>query len=305
MLNSQRNAVSDGRPPVPARRRMTAWRRPAMLIVLFWLAAMFWLVRFEAFPGWFNRGYHSYRDVFRDGLFVLDSWMRVSLHGEPAGYTHTWLDSDPAAGRQLFRLRNQTALSVRLLGQPRAINANLSATVDDAGRLQDFYAVLRMDEWRTRVEGRAAGAGRFRVTVRAGAAVRELEVAAPDDIQLHLPMTELLVGRLAPGRTAALRVFNPLTMAVDEVRVSAVGRETLRLDGREYATTLVKTSYQGLEMRAWVDAQGRTLRQETPFGLTMEICDPAEAVLPAGTGPALDWLAPPGTWPMPSLEPAS
>ncbi len=53
-------------------------------------------------------------------------------------------------------------------------------------------------------------AGRFRVTVRAGAAVRELEVAAPDDIQLHLPMTELPVPAApAPGRTVSAAGLQP------------------------------------------------------------------------------------------------
>ncbi len=108
---------------------------------------MFWLVRFSL-PGWFNRGYHSYRDVFRDGLFVFD-FVDAGFAREPAGYTHTWLDSDRAAGCQCSGLRNQTALSVRLLGQPRAINANLSATVTMPGGCRIFYAVLRMDEWRT------------------------------------------------------------------------------------------------------------------------------------------------------------
>ncbi len=276
-----------------------------MAIVLAWLAAMFWLVRFEAFPSWFGRSHHSYRDFLRGGLFIMDSWMRVSLHGRPAGYTHTWVDSETDGGRQFFRLRNQTALSVRLLDRDRAISASMHATVDDAGSVLEFYAALRADGWDTRVAGRALGNGRFRATIRAGEAVREMEVDVPADALLHLPMTELLVGRLAPGRAITLCVFNPLTMAADELRITAVGRETLSLAGRDYEATLVKTVYQGLEMRAWVDDQGRTLRQETPFGLTMEICAPAEAALPDGPGPSLDWPAPPGFWPISAPAPAS
>lgn len=309
MLSFHRQARSAD-PPAPPRRPQgygAFWRRPALAIVLAWLAAMFWLVRYEAFPAWFGRGHHSYRDLLSGGLFIMDSWMRVSLHGQPAGYTHTWVDSDTEGGRQLFRLRNQTALSVRLLGRDRVINASIRATVNDAGNVLDFYAALRADAWDTRVEGRAVGNGRFHVTIRAGESVRELEAAVPADALLHLPMTELLVGRLAPGRAITLRVFNPLTMAVDNMRVAAVGRETLRLAGRDYEATLVKTAYQGLEMRAWVDGQGRTLRQETPLGLTMEICAPAEAALPAGPGPSLDWpaLPLPGVWPLPAPAPAS
>lgn len=271
-------------------------KRPGWLIVLFWLAAMCWLIRYEAFPEWFAGHHQSYRDIFRSGLFIMDSWMRVSLDGRPAGYTHTWVDSETAAGRQLFRVRNQTALSIRLLGQPRALAVNIGATLDDDYRLLDFNAVLRADEWQTRIEGRAVGPERFHVVIRTADAVREMDVTVPADALLHTPLTELLVGRLAPGQSLALRVFNPLTMGVEDVRVVAVARETLRLDGRDHAVTLIKTYYQGLEMRAWVDDQGRTLRQETPFGLTMELCAPADARLPEGGGPAADmpdWL---GGW---------
>jgi hypothetical protein len=295
MLIPRRNTESGVCPALPAksRRRDAIFTLPALLIILFWLSAMFWLVRSEAFPGWFVRGERfSYRDVFRDGLMVMDSWMRISIQGEPAGYTHTWLDSDPAAaGRQVFSLRNQTALSLRMPDRPRVIRADANATLDDSGHLLDFSAAFFLDDLRTIVEGKAVADGRFNVVIRTGDSVREMELTLPDDVLVHLPMTGLPLGRLSPGRSVALRVLNPLTMTVEEMRASVIRRETLHLAGQDYPATLLEMSFQGMEMRAWVDAEGRVLRQETPFGLAMEVCAPSEATLPANA-PALTGAVP-------------
>lgn len=263
--------------------------RPAILIAVFWALSATWLVRYEAFPHWFSDNRLAYRDVFSGGLLVMDAWMRILWQDQPVGWAHTWVDSEDSQGRRLFQLRNQAVLALNLSGLPVNINVNLNASLDDNYRLNAFVASLRANELRIRIDARRIAPDRFELIAGMPDGERKMEVTLPDDAMLYMPMTEILSAGLSPGRTASMRIFNPVNMAVENMRITAVRRETISVDGQDYSVVLLKTLYQGFEMSSWVDAQGRTIRQTTPFGFTMEICSAGEARLP-DTAPAIDGL---------------
>ncbi|MCA1809258.1 MAG: transglutaminase-like domain-containing protein [Lentisphaerae bacterium] len=186
--------------------------RPGFWIVLFWLVTAAWLIRYEAFPGWF-------------------------------------------VGRAL----------------------TLQAALDDTYRLMHFFTAMHSGNYNVRIDGQRIGPQRFRLTVRTPGDTRETEVDLPDDVLLHTPMNELILGQLAPGQSTLLRMFNPLTQGIDELRVNALRHEQITVDGQEYDTTLLQIFYHGMELRAWVDRTGQAVRQETPFGLVMELTTAAAA----------------------------
>lgn len=56
--------------------------------------------------------------------------------------------------------------------------------------------------------------------------------------------------------------------------MEALRTESLKHEGQNLKTTVLKVVYQGLEVLSWVDPYGRMVRQETPFGLTLVACTP-------------------------------
>ena len=46
---------------------------------------------------------------------------------------------------------------------------------------------------------------------------------------------------------------------------------------KTYETTRLEMDYQGAKIRSWLDDSGLMVKQETPFGWTMETCTASEA----------------------------
>src|ERR1035437_6697112 len=167
---------------------------------------------------------------------------------------------------------NQTVFHIKLMGQVQGVNVMAGATLDAGYALQKFYTVISSSVYTTRIEGRKTGDHTFAVSIRTDSGEQTVMLTVPDDVILYSPVTEMALAGLKPGESLGLRVLDPVTLAVSNVRVEALRREKLKSAGREQETTVLKLVYQGLETLSWMDSEGRILRQETPFGWTMTLC---------------------------------
>ncbi|MFH1969918.1 MAG: transglutaminase-like domain-containing protein [Verrucomicrobiota bacterium] len=242
------------------------------LIVLFWLLMTGWLVRYEAFPRWFTATAPGYRSLFKNGPLILDTWMQIEFRNNPIGYSHTWVDSDMTSPNATYTLHNQTVFNIKLMGQVHGVNVMAGATLNAGYELQKFYTVVSSSVYTTRIEGRKTGAHNFTVRIRTDSGEQTVMLTVPDDVILYSPVTEMALAGLKPGESLGLRVLDPVTLSVSDVRVEALRREKLKAAGCEQETTVLKLVYQGLETLSWMDSAGRILRQETPFGWTMTLC---------------------------------
>ena len=104
-------------------------------------------------------------------------------------------------------------------------------------------------------------------------------IQIPDDVVVQAPQFDLTMRRLQPGQQRWMKVLNPLTMTPERIRITAKGYESLRLiDGKESEALRVEISLSSGVVQAWLGRDGQMLRQETPFGLTLEACAPHEAL---------------------------
>ncbi|MDD5679464.1 MAG: transglutaminase family protein [Kiritimatiellae bacterium] len=241
------------------------------LIILFWLFMTGWLIRYEAFPRWFTASAPGYRSLFKNGPLILDTWMQVEFRNAPVGYSHTWVDSDVESPGAAYTLHNQTVLNLKLMGQIQNVNVMAGATLDAGCALQKFYTVVASSVYTTRIEGSKTGDHTFAVRIRTDSGEQTVTLTIPDDVILYSPVTEMALAGLKPGESLGLRVMDPVTLAVSDIRVEALRREKLQSAGCEQEATVLKMVYQGLETLSWMDSEGRILRQETPFGWTMTL----------------------------------
>lgn len=248
-------------------------------IVVFWLVMTGWLIRYEAFPDFFAAGGGGYPALLKDGQFIVDSWMQVLFKEEPIGFSHTWVDSRVESPEETYAINNTTFLNLKLMGVSQWVKVSSGATLDAAYRLQNFFAVMTAPAYSTRLEGQRAGAGpNFRVRICTAGGEQSVNLAIPDDAIIYSPIVEMTLRRIQPGQTLQLKAFDPLSMTTSDVRVEALRKETLKLDGQEREATALKIGYQGMDTLAWIDGEGRVLRQETPFGWTFQACSPERAM---------------------------
>jgi len=248
------------------------------VIVLFWLGCMIWLFRYEAFPEWFTRTLSGYRGMLSGGPVILDSWMKITFQGTPIGYSHTRVDTNDKDPAGQYVVDNQTFLRLKLMGDPEVVNVHVVSILDALYQLQRFAFSMSSRRYSARITGKRVDREDFAVTIRAGAGPQHLKVKIPDDVVLYSPLLEMSLGRMKPGQKMTVRTIDPATLATIDVLVHALRRETIIAEGREQEATMLSIQMEGMETKTWVSKEGRVLRQETPFGWTMEACSPDKAL---------------------------
>ena len=247
-------------------------------IVLFWVTATGWLILNEITPGAFSRVSQGYRSMFSGGIVVADSWMKISLNGHKIGYSHTSIESDEENAIQKYKVYNNTELNISIMNQKQSVSVTAESSLDVMYHLQDFSFSMRSGDYRMRIIGQREEGDLFDVKVKTADSYSTVHIKIPDDAIVYSPMVELALRSIKPGRQKRIKTFNPLSMTTENILIKALRYENLTIMNKVYHATVLSANYQGLEILTWIDSDGKVLRQETPFGWTLEACD-AETAL--------------------------
>lgn len=196
-----------------------------------------------------------------------------------------------------LRLNAMGLLQELTLRSESRLNADLSleeGTFAIASGLFRFAAQVTARDGRLRV-----------VTTSAGAkSQREMPLAEP----IYTPggvLAALGAARPQPGQRLRFPVFDPSSLARDEVRVQVHDPDTIHIDGRALPALRVTLSFKGAEQTAWLDDSGQVLREEGLLGIRQERTTARDAASPlaeAGGRDLLEAAAIVPEGPMPSPE---
>lgn len=218
-------------------------------------------------------------DGFREG----SAWYALRLGDQPAG--HARIDR-----RRLgdgLQIDVTAALRMVALGAPRDVGLRMSTYTDRSLRLQRFEVALTSDLLDVNARGvftdrlleldvTTAGLERRTRIPLEGPPIADAGVA-----------TRLLRERPRPGDRFDIPTFDPFGLAPRTVPVEYLGIERIAaLDGMLRCHHL-RQHFEGQAMDLWVNDLGEVVRQQLPFGLTLERTTEAEATSAAG-GPAAE-----------------
>lgn len=239
-------------------------------IVAFWLLMMFWLVRFEAYPGYFTHALKGYDDIVNSDTLISDNWMRILQDGKPVGYTRTAVDVNEDESLRHIVFENRTHIRLELLGKPQIIQSLAMAWLDMMYRLQQFTFSMSTDILDIKVSGKRTRGERFELEIETAGSRRTMEVDIPDDVVIHSPLAAMAVKRMIPGEYVRVYTLNPVTLSREVALIRSIERETIVLAGKPVEATRLAIEYGGTTSDAWIDAEGHLLRQHTPLGWTLE-----------------------------------
>lgn len=249
------------------------------VIILAWLIAMAWLVRYEAFPQFFTHTIDGYKGFVPQDTLLSDSWMKIVYKGETVGYSHSMMDiveSDPA---RHYVITHSAYLTPVLAGKPQRIDVDMTLYLDELYDLAEFSFDASIKGFNIRVTGERVSGRTYRAVVDVAGLTSERVFDIPKGVVLYSPMTALAIRKLKPGRYVTVRTMDPISMSLVNMVIRARRNETITIDGVPYESTVLTTDYRGSTMTSWVDQDGILLRQETPFGWTLVRCAPEEAVM--------------------------
>jgi hypothetical protein len=248
------------------------------MVVAVWLSCMAWLLRFEAFPEWFVHEIPGYRSLISGKPSVIDTWMKITMEGAHIGYSHTSVDVNDEASHDEIIIHNRTLLKLLIMGERQRVKITSGAVLDGGYGMQSFDFAMSAGKYTVEVEGKHLGNREYLVETHSAGLDVKKRVKIPKDAVIYSPYLEMVLKDLKPGQETKLKIFDPLLLETSDVLIKAIAYENMTILGEEQEVLELLINLKEMAIKAWMDKEGRVIRQETPFGWHMVACAQNEAI---------------------------
>ncbi|HLN86799.1 MAG TPA: transglutaminase-like domain-containing protein, partial [Candidatus Limnocylindrales bacterium] len=214
----------------------------------------------------------------------IEEWWGVYYRGEKIGYasqTITPLEKG-------FQLRDHSSLNLNLLGTIQPAATRLDLTANEDWILERFNFELESKEIRFSARGAVKdNLLALEIDSAGHRSTREIKLTqAPYLLAALKPY--VVTQQLEPGKKFFFSTFDPSTLSQQVTSVTIEGREQIRIGGRLEPAIKLRQSFRGISVLSWVDGQGRTLKEESPAGMSLLRQSAAEAKSSSSRAVALD-----------------
>jgi hypothetical protein len=204
---------------------------------------------------------------------AVEEWWGVYYRGEKIGYASQFIEPKPAG----YEIRDHSELRLNLLGTNHTASTKLRMDVDTEWALVTFDFELRSGEVQFKASGQVSP-GRLTVeTFSAGhRAAREIPLTQRPYLLAALKPF-VATQQLEDKKDYYFSTFDPATLSQQVTKVVIEGRENIRVGDRTEPALRVRQQFKGISVVSWVDGSGRTLKEESPGGLSMTRQSAAQA----------------------------
>ncbi len=187
-------------------------------------------------------------------------WMSVLFRGAKIGYhTSTLLPTD-----QGFQLTERTFLRFMLLNRPQTVLIQSRILTDEELALRSFSFTMDADPSHYEIQGEVAPGGiKIVTTTLHGASESFLPCAGKIYMNEILPAL-VAKGRPAPGQELSISALDPLTRALDTIKITVNGRETLKTETFDGPVNKIEITYPTYGLTLWMDDGGAIRRELSP-----------------------------------------
>ena len=194
-----------------------------------------------------------------------EEWMGIYQQEQKVGYLQRRV-APTATG---YQWEEQWQMKLLVLKTPQTIHTEIHADTDQHYALTHFSFRLLTAGAVFQVTGEVAGQ-ELRGQITTGGETSPFSfplheaLYLPDTVQMALRNTTL-----QPGEERQFSIFNPLSMRPDTIGVTAVGPETLSLQGKTQTVTKIAEHFNGTTVYAWLDQEGKVVKEEATMGLVL------------------------------------
>ncbi len=194
-------------------------------------------------------------------------WYRVSVMGQAGGWAFfdTFADKAPDGSRRLIS-RQRLHFSIQLNGN--TLTASSETTVETDGNLRPVKISLAANELgREKTVLAVAKGHQLEVKTEGGGTSNTRTLELPDDWGSDLQFSARAAeGKLKPGETITVSIFDPEVGDFDRHRVTVGDWSEMEIGGEKHRLLALNddTERLNLKIRTYVDAGGVMWRQEVP-----------------------------------------
>ena len=215
----------------------------------------------------------------------MEEWWGVYYRGEKIGYAAQTITPD-AEG---YRVRNSSILKLNLLGAVQTVKVRLDMAAARDWSLKHFDFDLQSSDVSFKARGKIVP-GKLQLEVESAGqrSDRELPMRQPPYLLAALK-PYVAAQNFEPGKEHLFSTFDPSTLSQQFTAVTVEGRERIAIGGKTEPALRIRQRFKGISVLSWVDGSGRTLKEETPTGLSLLRQSEEEAkLLDEGRTPPLD-----------------
>jgi len=217
----------------------------------------------------------------------IEEWWGVFYRGEKIGYASQTITPKPKG----YTLRDRSVLNLNLLGAIQPATTRLDMETNEDWILERFDFDLNSKEIRFGARGSMRD-NKLSLELDSGGHKSAHEITFAQAPYLLAALKPYVVTQqLETGKKFFFSTFDPSTLSQQVTTVVIEGREQIRLGDRTEPAIKLRQSYRGISVLSWVDGQGRTLKEESPAGLSIVRQSPQEAKHLPPRGLTLDMVA--------------
>lgn len=248
-----------------------------------WLLSMGWLIRYEAFPHWFDSTVQGYREMSRHLPALRDSWMKILSEGEHVGYVNNSIEMTEVEGEEQLQMNTQILLRIRYGGGLELVRLSNEVQLDARQNLMGSFSTFSLAAMSGSLRLEPVEETRtFEMTVTFNQMQFSRSITLPPGAVISSPLMDTGLRAVKVGKTIRIRSFDPFSPSGElrTMEVTGVSRERRRFPGQEQEVevTQVRIRFGDWDLKAEVDEFGRIVYQETPFGLTFVQSDASVAM---------------------------
>ena len=218
----------------------------------------------------------------------LEEWWGIYYHGQKIGYANQNINPTPEG----YLVRDSSFLRLNLMDTVQTVRTRLEMVAGDDWALKRFDFELHSKDVEFSARGDVSP-GRLRLEVNSGGhrTTQELPLTQPPYLLAALK-PYAVAENLEPGREHLFATFDPATLSQQVTAVTIEGRERIRVGGAMEPAIRMRQRFKGVTVVSWIDGKGRTLKEESPAGLSLvrENAD-REVVIPEARSISLDLIA--------------
>lgn len=244
-----------------------------ILILSVWLVTMGWLIRYEAFPQWFDETMQGYRELSRHLPALRDSWMKIMSEDQHVGYVNSSIEMTDTAGEEQLQMSTQLFMRIDFQGSSQLLRLNNEVRLDARQNLKSSLSTFSMGPYAGRITlTPTEEERRFQMEVQFNEIKFQRMVDLPAGAVISSPLLDAGLRTVKVGKTVKIRSMDPFSPSAElrTVEITGLSSSTRTLPGesQEVDVTRVQMKFGEWILFAEVDEYGRIVTQETPFGLT-------------------------------------
>lgn len=203
----------------------------------------------------------------------MEEWWGIYFRGEKIGYAAQSITPETGG----YRVQDFSLLHLNLLGTTQTVRTRLEMTASSDWALKQFDFALESRDIRFKARGNVSP-GKLALVVDSGG--HQTQTALPINQTPYLPAglkPYIVTQNFEPGKEHLFLTFDPSTLSQQITTVTVEGRERIPIRGETHPAIRIRQRFKGVSVVSWVDAKGRTLKEETPAGFALVKERPEEA----------------------------